>query len=68
MIETARLILSAWTEAERAPFAAMCADPEVMHDYPAAPTPRPRPTRGSSAARPPASATASAKWALRLKG
>jgi RimJ/RimL family protein N-acetyltransferase len=35
MIETARLILSAWTEAERAPFVAMCADPEVMHDYPA---------------------------------
>jgi RimJ/RimL family protein N-acetyltransferase len=33
MIETARLTLSAWTEAERAPFAAMCADPEVMHDY-----------------------------------
>ena len=36
MIETARLTLSAWTEAERAPFAAMCADPEVMHDYLAA--------------------------------
>jgi len=35
MIETARLTLSAWTEAERAPFVAMCADPEVMHDYPA---------------------------------
>jgi RimJ/RimL family protein N-acetyltransferase len=35
MIETARLILSAWTEAERAPYGAMCADPEVMHDYPA---------------------------------
>ena len=33
MIETARLTLSAWTEAERAPFVAMCADPEVMHDY-----------------------------------
>jgi RimJ/RimL family protein N-acetyltransferase len=33
MIDTARLILSAWTEAERAPYAAMCADPEVMHDY-----------------------------------
>ena len=36
MIETARLTLSAWTEAERAPFVAMCGDPEVMHDYPAA--------------------------------
>ena len=35
MIETARLTLSAWTEAERVPFVAMCADPEVMHDYPA---------------------------------
>ena len=35
MIKTARLTLSAWTEAERAPFVAMCADPEVMHDYPA---------------------------------
>jgi RimJ/RimL family protein N-acetyltransferase len=35
MIETARLTLSAWTEAERAPFARMCADAEVMHDYPA---------------------------------
>jgi RimJ/RimL family protein N-acetyltransferase len=35
MIETARLTLSPWTEAERAPFTAMCADPEVMHDYPA---------------------------------
>jgi ribosomal-protein-alanine N-acetyltransferase len=35
MIETARLSLSAWTEAERAPYRTMCADPEVMHDYPA---------------------------------
>jgi RimJ/RimL family protein N-acetyltransferase len=35
MIETPRLILSAWTEAERTPYGAMCADPEVMHDYPA---------------------------------
>jgi RimJ/RimL family protein N-acetyltransferase len=35
MIETARLTLSAWTEAERAPFVAMVGDPEVMHDYPA---------------------------------
>ncbi len=34
MIETERLILSPWTEAERAPFVAMSADPEVMHDYP----------------------------------
>ncbi|HEY1426227.1 MAG TPA: GNAT family N-acetyltransferase [Caulobacteraceae bacterium] len=33
MIETARLALSAWTQAERDPFIAMCADPEVMHDY-----------------------------------
>ena len=35
MIETARLTLSSWSEAERAPYRAMCADPEVMHDYPA---------------------------------
>jgi ribosomal-protein-alanine N-acetyltransferase len=35
LIETARLSLSAWTEAEREPYAAMCADAEVMHDYPA---------------------------------
>jgi RimJ/RimL family protein N-acetyltransferase len=35
MPQTARLRLEAWTEAERAPFVAMCADPEVMHDYPA---------------------------------
>jgi RimJ/RimL family protein N-acetyltransferase len=35
MMETARFTLSAWTEAERAPFRAMCADAEVMHDYPA---------------------------------
>lgn len=33
MIETARLTLSPLTEAERAPFVAMTADPEVMHDY-----------------------------------
>jgi RimJ/RimL family protein N-acetyltransferase len=32
-IESARLTLSPWTEAERGPFVAMCADPEVMHDY-----------------------------------
>ena len=35
MIETARLTLSPLSEAERAPFVAMCGDPEVMHDYPA---------------------------------
>jgi ribosomal-protein-alanine N-acetyltransferase len=33
MIETERLTLSAWTEAEREDFVAMCADPEVMHDW-----------------------------------
>jgi len=33
MIETARLTLTAWTEADRAGFRAMSADPEVMHDY-----------------------------------
>jgi RimJ/RimL family protein N-acetyltransferase len=33
MIETARLVLSAWTEAERAPFLEMTTDPEVMVDY-----------------------------------
>ena len=33
MIETERLVLRCWTEAERIPFLAMCADPEVMHDY-----------------------------------
>lgn len=35
MIQTARLTLSPWTEAERALFVAMVGDPEVMHDYPA---------------------------------
>ncbi|HZZ36240.1 MAG TPA: GNAT family N-acetyltransferase [Caulobacteraceae bacterium] len=35
MIATDRLILRQWTEADRAPFAAMHADPEVMHDFPA---------------------------------
>ena len=30
MIETARLLIRPWTEADRAPFAAMSADPEVM--------------------------------------
>ncbi len=33
MIETARLTLTAWTEADRAGFRAMSSDPEVMHDY-----------------------------------
>ena len=33
MIETERLTLSTWTPTERDPFIAMCADPEVMHDY-----------------------------------
>ena len=31
MIETERLVLRAWRDADRAPFAAMGADPEVMH-------------------------------------
>ena len=35
MIETPRLTLSAWTAAEREPYRRMCADPEVMIDYPA---------------------------------
>ena len=35
MIETARLILRPYREADRAPFRAMMADPNVMHDYPA---------------------------------
>lgn len=30
MIETDRLILRPWGDSDRAPFAAMCADPEVM--------------------------------------
>lgn len=33
LIETERLALSTWTQAEREPFVSMCADPEVMHDY-----------------------------------
>lgn len=33
MIETPRLILRRWREADRAPFAAMNADPEVMRFY-----------------------------------
>ena len=35
MIETPRLILRPWREADRAPFAAMGADPEVMAHFPA---------------------------------
>ena len=30
MIDTERLILRSWQDADRTPFAAMCADPEVM--------------------------------------
>jgi RimJ/RimL family protein N-acetyltransferase len=33
-IETERLILRPWQEIDRMPMAAMCADPEVMWDYP----------------------------------
>jgi len=33
MIESERLTLNSLTEAERGQFVAMCADPEVMHDY-----------------------------------
>ena len=35
MIETERLILRQWREADRAPFAALNADPEVMEHFPA---------------------------------
>lgn len=35
MIETERLILRRWRDADREPFAAMCADPEVMRHFPA---------------------------------
>ncbi|WP_269715306.1 GNAT family N-acetyltransferase [Caulobacter sp. NIBR2454] len=35
MIETERLILRPWRGADRAPFAALCADPEVMAHFPA---------------------------------
>jgi RimJ/RimL family protein N-acetyltransferase len=35
MIQTDRLILRPWCDADRPAFAAMNADPEVMHDYPA---------------------------------
>lgn len=34
-IETARLILRSWRDADRAPFAALNADPEVMRYFPA---------------------------------
>jgi RimJ/RimL family protein N-acetyltransferase len=34
-LETARLVLRRWTDADRAPFAAMNADPEVMRYFPA---------------------------------
>jgi RimJ/RimL family protein N-acetyltransferase len=33
-LETERLILRPWQDEDRAPMAAMCADPEVMWDYP----------------------------------
>ena len=35
MIHTDRLILRPWRDADRPAMAAMLADPEVMHDYPA---------------------------------
>jgi RimJ/RimL family protein N-acetyltransferase len=35
VIETARLILRQYREEDRAPFRAMMADPDVMHDWPA---------------------------------
>ena len=35
MIQTDRLILRPWRDEDRAALAAMQADPEVMHDYPA---------------------------------
>ncbi len=37
MIETERLILRPWTEEDRAFYAALSADPDVMHDYPVLP-------------------------------
>ena len=35
VIETERLILRRWRDADREPFAALCADPEVMRHFPA---------------------------------
>ncbi len=35
MIRTERLLLRRWTDADRAPFAALNADPEVMEHFPA---------------------------------
>jgi RimJ/RimL family protein N-acetyltransferase len=35
ILDTPRLILRTWGEDDRAPFAAMCADPEVMRYFPA---------------------------------
>ena len=66
MLETARLTLSPLTEAERAPFVAMCADPEVMHDYPApedAPAANARFDRYAAAI----ARDGFGKWALRRK-
>jgi RimJ/RimL family protein N-acetyltransferase len=34
MIETTRLLLRDWTDADRAPFARLNADPEVMRHFP----------------------------------
>jgi RimJ/RimL family protein N-acetyltransferase len=66
VIETARLQLSAWTEWARAPFVSMCADPEVMHDYPApedAPAANARFDRYAAAL----ARDGFGKWALRCK-
>ena len=66
MIVTARLTLAQWTKAERAPFVAMCADPEVMHDYPApedAPAANARFDRYAAAI----ARDGFGKWALRRK-
>jgi RimJ/RimL family protein N-acetyltransferase len=41
VIETDRLILRPWREADRAPFLAMSADPEVMYWLGGVPTPTP---------------------------
>jgi ribosomal-protein-alanine N-acetyltransferase len=34
-LETARLLLRRWRDSDREPFAALCADPEVMQHFPA---------------------------------